>query len=84
MYLHHTSGLKLLSCRIRSFRSPIKIIAYGGAILVPMSVLLSCLKKINYVQKTLVFNMHSAKSIYESVIIVLPFLDFRGIYINAL
>ena len=49
MYLHHTNGLKLQFCKIRSSRSPVKIMAYGGAILVPMAVPLSFLKKASYV-----------------------------------
>ena len=35
----------------RSSRSPIKIMAYGGAILVPMAAFLICLKKTSNVQK---------------------------------
>ena len=45
MYLHQTSSLKLQSCKIRSSRSPVKMMAYGGAILVPIIVHLNCLKK---------------------------------------
>ena len=51
MYLHHTSGLKLKSCKICSSRSPIQITAHGGVILVRMAALLSCLKKSSNDQK---------------------------------
>ena len=71
MYLHHTNGLKLQFCKIRSSRSPMKIMAYGGAILVPMAVPLSCLKKDKLCSKILFFNTHSAKSIRKSVDILL-------------
>ena len=83
MYLHQTSGLKLQSFKIRSSRSPIKIIAYGGAILVPMAIPLSCLKKDKLCSKILLFNMHSAKSIRESVDIILSSLDSKD-FLNAI
>ena len=83
MYLHHTSGLKLQSCKIRSSRSPIKEIAYGGAILVPTDVPLSCLKKDTLCSKILFFNTHSAKSIRDSVDIVLSSLDSKD-FLNAI
>ena len=41
MYLHHTNGLKLQFCKIRSSRSPMKIMEYDGAIFVPMAVRLT-------------------------------------------
>ena len=56
MYLHHTNGLKLQFCKIRSSRSPIKIMAYGGAILVAMAVPLSCLIILFVIYKLLVTN----------------------------
>ena len=83
MYLHHTNGLKLQFCKIRSSRSPMKIMAYGGAILVPMAVPLSCLKKDKLCSKILFFNTHSAKSIRESVDIVLSSLDSKD-FLNAI
>ena len=83
MYLHHTNGLKLQFCKIRSSRSPIKIMAYGGAILVPMAVPLSCLKNDKLCSKILFFNMHSDKSIRESVDIVLSSLYYKD-FLNAI
>ena len=56
MYLHQTSGLKLHSSKIRSSRSPIKIIVFGEAILVPIAVPLSCLKKDKFCSNILFFN----------------------------
>ena len=47
----------------RSSRSPIKIMAYGGAILVPMAGPFSYLKKDKLYSKILYFDTHSAKSI---------------------
>ena len=83
MYLHHTIGLKLQSCKIRFSRSPIKIIAYVGAILVPIAAPLSCLKKDKLCSKILFFNTNSAKSIMESVSIVLSSLDSKD-FLNAI
>ena len=83
MYLHQTSGLKLQSCKIRSSRSSIKIITYGGAILVPMAASLSSLKKNKLSSKILFYNTHLAKSRSESVDIVLSSLDSKDIF-NAL
>ena len=83
MYLHHTNGLKLQFCKIRSSRSPIKIMAYGGAILVPMAVPLSCLKKDKLCSKILFFNTHSAKSIRESLDIFLSSLDSKD-FLNTI
>ena len=83
MYLHHTNNLKLQFCEIRSSTSPIKIMAYGGAILVPMAVPLSCLKKGKLRSKIFLFNKHSAKSIKESVNIVLSSLDSKH-FLNAI
>ena len=74
VYPHETSGLKLQSCNVRSFRSPIKIIAYGGAILVPLTVIM--LKKI-------FFKTPSGKFIRESVDIVLSSLDSED-FLNAI
>ena len=71
MYFHHTSDLKLHSWKIHSSRSRIKIIAYGDAILVSTVAPLSCLKKHKLCSKILFFNTHSAKSIRESIDIVL-------------
>ena len=56
---------------------------YGGAHLVPMAVLLSCLKKDKLCSKILFFNTHSAKSIRESVDIVLSSLDSKD-FLNAI
>ena len=83
MYLHHTNGLKLQFCMVRSSRSPIKIMVYGGAILVPMAVPPSSLKKDKSCSKTLFFNTHSAKSIRESVDIALSSLDSKY-FLNAI
>ena len=77
MYLHHANRFKLQFCKIRPSRSPIKIMAYGGAILVPMAVPLSCLEKDKLCSKILFFNTHSAKSIRESQDIVLSSLDSK-------
>ena len=83
MYLHHTNNLKLQFCVIRSSRSPIKIMAYGGAILVPMAVSLSSLKKDKLCSKIWFFSTHSAKSIRESLDIVLSSLDSNN-FLNAI
>ena len=83
MYLHHTNGLKLQFCKIRSSRSPMKIMAYGGAILVPMAVPLSCLKKRQVMFKNIVLYTHSAKSIREFLDIVLYSLDSKN-FLNAI
>ena len=83
MYLHQTNGLKLQFCKVRSSRSPMKIMAYGGAILVPMAVPLSCLKKDKLCSKILFFNTQSAKSIRESVDIVLSSLDSKD-FLNTI
>ena len=55
--------------------------AYDGAIVVPMAVLLSCLKKLY--SKILFFHAHSAKSIKESVDIVLSSMDSKD-FLNAI
>ena len=83
MYLHQTSGLKLQPCKISSSRFPIKIIAYGGHILVPMAVHISCLKKDKLCPKILFFNTHSAKSIREPVDIALFSADSID-FLNAI
>ena len=83
MHLHHTHDLKLQFCKIRSSRSPTKIMAYSGAILGPMVVPFICLKKDKLCSKILFFNTHSLKSIRESVDIVLSFLDSKD-FLNAI
>ena len=55
--------------------------AYDGAIVVPMAVPLSCLKKL--CSKILFFHAHSAKSIKESVDIVLSSMDSKD-FLNAI
>ena len=80
MYLHHTNRFKLQFCKTRPSRSPIKIMAHGGAILVPMAVPLSCLEKDKICSKILFFNTHSAKSIRESIDIVLSSLDSKDFF----
>ena len=57
-----------------------KIMAYGGAILVPMAVPLSCLKKDKLCSKILFCNTYSAKSISESVDTVLSSLDSKDFF----
>ena len=55
--------------------------AYDGAIVVPMAVPLSCLKKL--CSKILFLHAHSAKSIKESVDIVLSSMDSKD-FLNAI
>ena len=54
---------------------------YDGAIVVPMAVPLSCLKKL--CSKILFLHAHSAKSIKESVDIVLSSMDSKD-FLNAI
>ena len=56
---------------------------YGGAILGLIAVALSSLKKDKLCSKKLLFNTHSAKSIKESVHIVLSSLDSKD-FLNAI
>ena len=67
MYRHHVKGFLPQSLRIFFSKSPINIIAYGGAMLVPAAVLLNCLKKEVLCSNILLFRTHSANSIRKSV-----------------
>ena len=74
MYRHHVRGFLSQSLKIFSSKSLIYIIAYDGAILVPVAVPLNCLWKEVLCSNILFFKMHSANSIRESVETVLSSL----------